>query len=517
MQEGLNDSLAKITKGAGLAFVGILAARFFFFIIRILIARHGLEADYGVYCLANAIFNICAVIAVLGISRGVSRSIAYARGQNNMEKVQELIPASLQLGLLASIFLSVVIFFASDIIAARVFHDASLAFPLRVFGFGLPFFTLISVLGSIFLGFAEVKPRVYFENILRSGLFLVFLLPVVFLSLPFTDVYYAFLASWVIGCVAMVVYASRRMPVPIKFRTSIRASPVARELLFFSLPLFAVAMLHMIIAWTDTLMLGGFKSSVEVGLYNAAHPLTILIAVPLHAMGFIYLPVTSALYAQGSISEMRRNFSILTKWLCAATMPLFLVLFLFPETVLGFLFGASYAAAATALRILSLGYIISSFLGPNGNTLVAMGHPRFTMWATTAAVVLNVGLNAALIPPLGIVGAAIASLAAIVCNNLMNSWKLYSLSKIQPFSKNLIKPTLTSLALVFLFQFVLRSFVTPTWWMLPVLFILYYGIYGVAILFTKSFDKEDISLLLALEKRAGVNLSFIKRILRRFV
>jgi len=91
------------------------------------------------------------------------------------------------------------------------------------------------------------------------------------------------------------------------------------------------------------------------------------------------------------------------------------------------------------------------------------------------------------------------------------------LSKAQPLSKNLLKPTLASLALVFLFQFIFGNFVTIVWWMLPLLFILYYVIYGLAILVTRSFDKEDISMLLAIEKRAGVNLSLIKRVLRRFI
>jgi hypothetical protein len=36
-------------------------------------------------------------------------------------------------------------------------------------------------------------------------------------------------------------------------------------------------------------------------------------------------------------------------------------------------------------------------------------------------------------------------------------------------------------------------------------------------LFTRSFDEEDIALLLAIEKRVGVNTRFIKRFLRRFV
>jgi hypothetical protein len=53
--------------------------------------------------------------------------------------------------------------------------------------------------------------------------------------------------------------------------------------------------------------------------------------------------------------------------------------------------------------------------------------------------------------------------------------------------------------------------------MLPMLFILYYGIYGLAFVLTRSFDKEDITMLLAMEKGLGVDLSFIKRILSKFL
>jgi O-antigen/teichoic acid export membrane protein len=146
-----------------------------------------------------------------------------------------------------------------------------------------------------------------------------------------------------------------------------------------------------------------------------------------------------------------------------------------------------------------------------------MGEARFIMWTTLGMALTNVGLNSALIPPLGMEGAAIASIAAISCGNVVRCWKLYSLSKAQPLSKNLIKPTLVSLGLIFLFQLVFKNFVTIVWWMLPLVFILYYVIYGVAILFTKSFDKEDISMLLAVEQRAGLNLAYVKRILRRFL
>jgi O-antigen/teichoic acid export membrane protein len=513
----LNQSLLRIGKGAGLAIAGSLVAIFFGLISRVLIARFGTEADYGVFSLAFVILNISVIIATLGLQHGAVRSIAYARGKDDIERVQKLIPASLQFGVVASISLGIVVFFASDIIANKVFHDAALAFPLKVFAFGIPFFTLINVFVSIFRGFGEIGPTVYFQDILKNLLFVVFLLPIVFLSLPFAGAFYAFVASQVISLIGLIVYAVKRLPYPIQFRTRAIASPVGRELLLFSLPLLGVAMLNMIIAWTDTLMLGGLKTSAEVGLYNAAHPLAHFISVPLMAMLLIYLPVASGLYARRAMAEMSRNFSILTKWLCSATLPLFLVLFLFPETVLGSLFGASYTAAAPALRILSIGFIINNYLGPNGATLIAMGEARFMMWSALAAAVLNIGLNIALIPPLGLEGAAIASVAAITSINLIRCWKFYSLSKAQPLSKNLLKTTFASLALILLFQFVLANFVDVVWWMLPLLFILYYGMYALAILLTKSFDQEDIAMLLAIEKRTGINATSVKRILRRFL
>jgi O-antigen/teichoic acid export membrane protein len=513
----LDNSLAKITKGAGIAFAGTFASLLLGFISRPMVARFGTEAGYGVYSLALAMLNICALLAALGLQQGVPRIIAYARGKNDSEKVQKLIPASVQFGLIAGIALGIIVFLTSDILAAKVFHDAALAFPLKIFALGIPFLTLIYVLVSIFRGLGDIKPTVYFQNILGPLFFVLFLLPIIFLHLPFTGVFYAYVAALAISCVVLIVYTVKRLPFPIRLRTKLRGNPAGKELLLFSLPLFGVAVLSLIITWTDTLMLGALKDSVDVGLYNAAHPLANFISAPLAAMGLIYVPVVSGLYAQGSMPEMRRNFSILTKWLCVATLPLFLILFLFAETVLGFVFGASYGSAATALRILSIGLIVNNFCGPNGATLVTMGEVRFILWTTLATAGLNVGLNAVLIPPFGIEGAAIASMVSLISFNLIRSWKLYSLAKVQPLSKNLLKPTLASLALVFLFQFVFGKLVTATWWMLPLVFILYYVIYGLAILLTRSFDKEDISMLLTIEKRLGLNLTTVKKILRRFV
>ena len=160
---------------------------------------------------------------------------------------------------------------------------------------------------------------------------------------------------------------------------------------------------------------------------------------------------------------------------------------------------------------------ILSLLGPNGATLIALGHSRFIFGATLATAIMNIILNILLIPPLGIIGAAIASVVSITVVNLIRSLRLYQLSRVQPLSKNLLKPVAISIALAFLIQVLDWNVVTITWWVLPLLFILAYGIYGLAVLFTRSFDKEDIALLLEIEKRSGINATPIKKLLRKFL
>ena len=61
-------------------------------------------------------------------------------------------------------------------------------------------------------------------------------------------------------------------------------TPITKELVFFSLPLLGSAIMITIVMYVDTLMLGYFKTTEIVGLYNAAHPLARFISEPLAAL-----------------------------------------------------------------------------------------------------------------------------------------------------------------------------------------------------------------------------------------
>lgn len=241
-----------------------------------------------------------------------------------------------------------------------------------------------------------------------------------------------------------------------------------------------------------------------------------LITTILASSGSIYTPITSSLYSKGLIEEIGRTYQILTKWIFSVTFPMFLVIFLFPETVLNFFYGASYVQAAPALQILALGFMFHTFLGLNDLTLVVMGKTRFLMFTSFLATASNVVLNYALIPSFGMIGAAFASLFSYCIANIVNSSKLYRISKIHPFTVNNAKMVVAGIVLLALIRFS-TSFLKIEFWMLFPILLVYLLAYGFLILLTKSFDREDIDLLLAIERKMDVDLSSVKRILKKFV
>lgn len=517
MFETLDHSLRKVARGTGIAIIGIILGLLLNFIAKLIIARYGLEANYGMFSLVLAILTVAMMLSCLGLHLGTTRYIAYFRAKNETGKVRGTISVSLELVTVASLAIGIALFFSAQAIATNIFHTPQLASSLRIFAVGTPFFALTYIIAAIFRGFDQVEPQVYFQYIMINVLFIAFLILIVATDLPFITVFYAYLASLIITFISAAIYIYKKIPNLITFSDRKANTATRKELLLFSLPLLGTAIFGLSILWMDTIMLGYFKTADIVGLYNAAYPLAQSLSSPPFALTLVYTPIVTGLYSQNLMADLRRSYTIVSKWLTFITMPIFLVLCLYPKYVLNLLFGPTYVAAAPALRILSVGFIIDALPSPSLATLIALGESTFTMWATLAAAILNIILNIILIPPLGIIGTAIASAASLALFSIVKSVKLYASYRIQPLSKNLIKPLVISAILALLFQIMFGHFILVDWWMLPCLLVLFYVIYGVATVFSRSFDREDIVLLLEIEKRTGINAEPMKKILRKFI
>ena len=512
-----NSSLQKVAKGSAIVFVGSLLSSILIFVGRLIIIRYWSQSDYGVFSLALVILTIITIVASLGMKEGVIRSIAYNRGKKDYKKIPELISTSILLSIVTSIFLGIFLFFFSEPMANNIFHDSALVTPLKVFAFGVPFLTLIDIIVSIFRGFNQVKPTVYFQYILINLLFPIFLLVVVFFDKSAVNIYYSYIASSIVVSILMLIYVYKYTTPSEVFSVKSAISTTGRKLLSFSLPLLGSTMFFIIVIWTDTLVLGAFKSSSEVGLYNAASPLAQFLSFPLGSIGFIFMPVLSELYARKRLNEIRRNFSMITKWLSLITLPLFLIFFLYADTIVTYLFGQEYLLSANALRILSFGYMIHNISGPNSSALIGIGENRFIMYNSFAIAILNIILNIILIPPYGIEGAATASAIALFAINFIKCLKIYKKIGASPLSRNLIIPSIISILIIFLCYYLFNSYFTLNFWLVILILVFFYILFAGVILITKSLDQEDLDLLYSIEKKAGIKTKIFEKIMIKFL
>jgi O-antigen/teichoic acid export membrane protein len=114
--------------------------------------------------------------------------------------------------------------------------------------------------------------------------------------------------------------------------------------------------------------------------------------------------------AEEKDENVRRSITPLlarnTLWLTTAAAA---ILFLLSGPIISILYSGAFAAAAGAMRALLLGIVAFSGARVLSNDIAARGRPGLNSWIAGMSVVVNLGINLALVPRFGINGAAWAS------------------------------------------------------------------------------------------------------------
>ncbi|HEY6238817.1 MAG TPA: polysaccharide biosynthesis C-terminal domain-containing protein, partial [Thermoplasmata archaeon] len=278
-----------------------------------------------------------------------------------------------------------------------------------------------------------------------------------------------------------------------------------------SVTLFGVATLTYLTSYADTLFLGLYESASVVGQYSSAMNLTRLLLVGTGTVTFIYLPITSRLRRQRDYHGLRETYVTVTRWMALLTLPLTYVFFFDPSLSLAFTFGSGQVGGAPALSLLVLANTAAILLGPCVSTLGGLGETRMVMWFTMISAGTNIVLCFVLIPPYGMIGAAVAWSVARLVFPMLSLARIHAEHQISPFRRTFIRPAALSTAiLVPLFVFVLPK---TSELFLPILIVLPFVVFGGAILATRSVDRGDLLFILAIERKLGPSIAPIRRLL----
>ena len=185
--------------------------------------------------------------------------------------------------------------------------------------------------------------------------------------------------------------------------------------------------------WADTLLLGLWRPPADVAVYSIATRTVLFGMMFILPIGIAFQPQIGRLYALSDHAGLYRMYGFATKWSTIAGCPPLLFLTLFALPIVTLLDGPSYARGAWPLALLAIGQTVNAATGPCGHVVTMIGRSDLVLKNSVHALVLNVLLNVALIPPYGMVGAGLAWGISIVIWNLIRLWQVYRVLSMQPF------------------------------------------------------------------------------------
>lgn len=375
-----------------------------------------LGADgYGAYAFALAWALILTSVAGLGLSPLVIRQVAGSLATREWGAIRGVLRWSNVLVLVAGVATTLI-----AALAAIVFlrNNPELFSPFLVGLLLVVPFTLTMLRQSAMQGIGRVILGRVPESLVAPGIFLVL---VVTVGLVTGD---AFSARWamaiqVIGTIAAfalgVLLLARALP-----RDARTATPVfhARRWRRSALPLFALGLLLAVNAQLGTILLGVFGDTADAGVYSVDVRLTTFIGFVMLAATYPLMPVVARLHAEGDNAQIRSVVAGSARTIFLLSLPLALFVIVFAEPLLA-LFGAEFDSGARGVRILAVGELVKAFVGLAGLVLVMTGYEALLTRSVAAGVLVNGALALALIPVLGVNGAALAAVAGVVVTQLL--------------------------------------------------------------------------------------------------
>ena len=390
----------------------------------ILLARMLGAEKYGIYAYAISWITLLGVFAKAGIDQVMVRNIAVYHHSNDWAHIRGMLRFGIALVSVAAGFCAV----GSALLAWWLHADTpNMRDAIWIACLLLPLQALSTPLGTTQQGLLQVV-NAQLPNLLITPLVFLLAIGSVYLMQPSTA-YTAEQALLIrvvaVGCGLSTAVMLLRRGLRQGGRPASLPEPVyeVNQWLRSALPLMLMGSMFMINANADILMLGTMIGAREAGLYQVATRGAELVTLMLTLINAPLGPIIARLHAAGDTRKLQR---ILKLSALAAFIPALLLaaaMILRGDWFLR-LFGADFQGrdAAIALAILCVGQLINVGSGPVGLLAIMSNGERFAARILAFSSLLNIGLNAILIPRMGIVGAAIATAISTVAWNLLLVW-----------------------------------------------------------------------------------------------
>ena len=379
-----------------------------------LVTNESGAAAWGSFSIYLASLHIFSIISKLGTDLAIVRFISEYRVADKLNEVQNYYLTSLIVCVVSSIFISIILYLLGEFRMLPEIYQSGAPGLYTWISYSILPFTVISVNAQNFRGLKDILSFTAYNRLLKFVFALLLYLVLLYFYSRYSDIsaILAFaIGLWIIMFISLIHAFSKIITNKLKFEFRIKS------LLKRSLPMLLTTSAFLLMTWTDTLLIGFFKTNEDVGIYNIAIRVATILAFVMEAINSISAPKISETYNSGDMGAFRLIVKQITNLIFICTLPLLLLILLFSKPIILF-FGSQFLVADQCLYILILGQASCLFCGSVGNVLQMTGGEKIFQRILVVAFLINLILNILLIPNYGIEGAAFASCLSMVFWNI---------------------------------------------------------------------------------------------------
>ena len=393
-------SYKKFAQGIGLVSITNLLISLRGLILLPILTKTLSVCEYGIWAQVMVTISLFTPLVTIGLLSGIVRFLA---AETEKKEIQEGLYSSLIVIFLFGILLSFLLFISSNFLSRTLFHTTE-AIPLIKIS---AFIILIGALDQASLQFFRTRRQItkysgfmLLESFVELGL-------ITYLVLAGFGLFGAVISllitkSIIFGLMLFVIISQIGMKLP----NFTKIKPY----LVFGLPMLPSYLFQWIISSSDRYVIGYFVDSASVGIYSAAYGIGGLILMFMAPISIVLYPTMLKLWEENKIEEVKIHLEYSMKYYLMLAIPSTFGLFLLAKQLLLILTTSQFVYGSIVIPIIAVSSIFSSFYSINMYILATVKKTKIIGISLGTAAVINIVLNIAFVPLIGIFGAAISTL-----------------------------------------------------------------------------------------------------------
>jgi len=376
-----------------------------FYMFSFIVAKLYGPKGVGILSLTLATASVFSIWGTFGTENSAIRFLSSLTARNDHAAVWAMYLRLLGIVLFTSLFSGLLLVLVAPLLTDQVFRKEELAVPLRWGGLMVPLAALLTLHKSALFARQQVRESVFLDRIFAP---LLRLLGLAFFAFYLgADIYnpvYAFLLGSVGAVLGGVALWLRRLKISAMVGPT--EIPSFAEVVSRSFHMMLGSSMMFILDAIDVLMLGVMRTTEDVGVYRIASRLAWVVNYSLVAVNIVGRPRIARLHAEPDASGLRETARSLARQCFYMALPFAAPLILWAPNILQ-IFGEKFMGGAQVIIVLVPVYLLGAASGVTEPMLYMTGHERRYNFLLLFTAALNVVLNLALIPRMGIMGAAV--------------------------------------------------------------------------------------------------------------